>query len=167
MVLSTHAVVGATAASFFPHNPILAFSIAFVSHFCIDPIPHWDYKLHSMVHDPDDILKTDMLLGKNFIFDLIKIATDALLGLLVSLVLFLYVTHSTNLMTILIGVIAGILPDPLQFLYWKTRSKILLPLQKFHTWIHGRSLEIHPSLGATLQVVIISLVFVVSLYFKQ
>lgn len=167
MVLATHAVVGATVASFFPNNPILAFVFAFISHLLLDTIPHWEYEIFSLKKDPDNGLNNDMILGKKFIIDLIRIGTDALIGLAISLILFLYISHQTTLSIILIGVIAGILPDPLQFVYMKTKHKALHPLQKFHHKIHGKKLEIHPIIGASLQIMIVVIIFSVSLFLKK
>ena len=48
MILSTHAVVGGTIASFVPGHPVLAFVIGAASHFAIDAIPHVDYPLYSI-----------------------------------------------------------------------------------------------------------------------
>lgn len=166
MVLSTHAVVGTIVATTFTTNPYLAFCIAFASHFILDPIPHWDYKLHSLQKDTENNINHDMVFGKTFLFDLLRIGTDALIGLIVSIILVLYILKISTLSVILASVIGGILPDPLQFLYWKTRSKLLLPLHKFHVWIHGRSLKIHYLHGASLQILIVLLFLSISLIIK-
>lgn len=155
MVLATHAVVGTIIATTFTSNPYIAFVIAFASHFILDPIPHWDYKLHSFRNDPEGKLNHDMVLGKTFITDLLRISTDAILGMIISFILFLYILKISTIPVILASVIGAILPDPLQFVYWKTKSKILLPLQKFHKWIHGRKLDIHHFQGILLQVFIV------------
>jgi len=47
MILSTHAVVGGAIASFIPLHPLLVAVAGFASHFAIDAIPHWDYRLRS------------------------------------------------------------------------------------------------------------------------
>lgn len=48
MILSTHAIVGAAIATLFPDHPALAFISGVASHFAIDAIPHWDYRLRSI-----------------------------------------------------------------------------------------------------------------------
>lgn len=166
MVLATHAVVGTIIASTFTSNPYIAFAIGFASHFLLDPIPHWDYALHSFKKDPEGKLNHDMVLGKTFILDLLRIGTDATLGTIISFILFLYVLKISTIPVILASVIGAILPDPLQFVYWKTKSKLLLPLQKFHVKIHGRSLNIHPLHGASLQVLVVIIVLSISLLSK-
>jgi hypothetical protein len=136
MTLTTHAVVGAGAASLFLGNPLLAFCAAFLSHFLIDAIPHWDYIPRSMRNNSEDPLKTDMTLGKDFILDLCVIGADALFGILLSLLFF---GNSVGLVIAFIGAVGGILPDPLQFVYWKIRKEPLISLQRFHLWIHAKT----------------------------
>ena len=88
MTLTTHALVGAAAASLFPEHPYLAFAAGFASHFAIDALPHWDYAdyLRSMEWDPAQHLHTDMRLGKDFLRDLALIGADALLGFVLTFV---------------------------------------------------------------------------------
>jgi hypothetical protein len=64
-----------------------------------------------------------------------------------------------------LGAWAGILPDPMQFVYYKTRSKLLLPLQRFHIWVQkGKS--IHPPFytGLLYQAVVVVGALVVLTY---
>src|SRR5574343_554606 len=57
MILTTHGIVGATAAvvvtSIDPSAGmvVLGTVVAFDSHFALDAVPHWDYQLHSL---PDE-----------------------------------------------------------------------------------------------------------------
>lgn len=166
MVLATHAIVGATVASTFTTNPVYAFLVAFVSHFLLDSIPHWDYQLLSLKRDEEKNLNHDMVLGKKFLVDLVRIGFDALIGVAISVLLFVYILKLSTLNVILASVVGAILPDPLQFVYWKTRSKVLLPLQKFHKWIHGRTLTIDTSVGILLQVAIILIFLSISLLIR-
>ncbi len=166
MTLTTHAVVGAAAAQFFPAYPIVAFSAAFLSHLAIDSLRHYDYKPRSIRKDEANPLNTDMVMGKEFVFDFLQIAADAILGLLLSIFLFHFAITEAPLWLIVLGVIGGILPDPLQFVYFKTRSKLLEPFQRFHVWIQeGKSLEVPASAGLSLQgllvVVILGVVVIV------
>ena len=160
MTLTTHATVGAIAASLFPEHPVIAFAAAFASHLAIDAIPHWDYKLASVTSDKNDRLNsTDMKLGRLFIYDLMRIGTDALFGLIISFVLLFYLFHRATPLIILLGVIGGIAPDPLQFVYWKTKSKILRPLQQFHMWIHAKKRIHRAGLGIFLQLLVVITAF--------
>lgn len=139
MTLTTHAVVGAAAASLFPEHPYLAFAAGFASHFAIDAIPHWDYGeyLRSMEWDPARRLHTDMRLNKDFLRDLAIIAGDALLGFVLTFVAAWLLKVSPEIA--LVGAGAALYPDLLQFVYYKIRTTrfepILMYLQRFHMWL--------------------------------
>ena len=167
MVLATHAVVGTIIATSITKDPVLAFSIAFATHFALDHIPHWDYSLYSLKEDKENHFNHDMVLGKTFLIDLCRIGADALLGTIVSFVIAIFIFKSSTPLVVLASVAGAIMPDPLQFLFWKTKSKILLPLQKFHIWIHGRSLKIHYVPGVLLQAFVILVVLGAVLMIKR
>ncbi len=161
MTLTTHAIVGAAAARIFSFNPILAFVAAFSSHFLIDAIPHWDYVAKSGRQDPENPMNNDMVIGRDFWFDLVRIGFDATLGVFLSLVIF--VPTSIYLFGIIFfGACLGILPDPLQFVYWKFRREPMVSLQRFHIWIHTAykkwTLERRWVIGVTAQFVLIVVV---------
>lgn len=159
MTLTTHALVGAAAAQLFPQQPYLAFAVGFASHFAIDALPHWDYRPASLEKDQENPLDTDMRLGKQFIFDLIRIGSDAILGVVLSVIIFSFTIFHAPLPIVLIGAMAGILPDPLQFAYFKTRSIILEPLQRFHIAVQkGKSLYIKSLYGIGLQATLVLLI---------
>jgi len=163
MTLTTHALVGAAVAQFFPQHPVLAFAAGFASHFAIDALPHWDYSLRSSRKDKKNPLNFDMELGRDFARDIARILFDIALGLSLS-ALSAYLLH-LSLYLALVGAAAGIFPDGLQFVYFKTRSKLLEPLQRFHIWIQeGRSLKIAAWRGISLQAaLVIGIFFVVKL----
>ena len=153
MTLSTHALVGAAVATLFPTHPAAAFVAGFASHLAIDSLPHWDYKPRSLVKNYEDPLETNMTVGKDFLMDFVKIALDAIIGASLAMLIFYVLFHVASITIIMIGVVAGILPDPLQFVYWKTRTPLLLPLQRFHIWVQkGKNLEVKPWIGISLQV---------------
>jgi hypothetical protein len=157
MTLTTHAVFGATVASFFPGNPqgaVIAFCAAFASHFALDAIPHWDYPIRSASVDPE--FGATMKYDKNLALDAVSIGSDALFGILLSAAFFsqffLYLPFLSNssffrslaplhpslslLLMALLGACAAILPDALQFVYGHFKHEPLVSLQHFHTWIH-------------------------------
>jgi hypothetical protein len=151
MTLTTHAIVGAGIAQLFPQYKIIAFLTAFLSHFLLDSIPHWDYRLRSSREDKENQLNSDIVVGKEFYVDAIKIAFDASLGLVLSFLLYQPATPQI-VGLVFLGVIAGILPDPLQFAYFKIRKEPLITLQRFHIWIHAKThLKEYPLPGATIQ----------------
>ncbi|MBI3627853.1 MAG: hypothetical protein HY220_03905 [Candidatus Sungbacteria bacterium] len=163
MTLTTHAVVGAAAASIFPTHPVLAFSAGFLSHFMIDAMPHWHYPVASFEINKQDFRKSDMQIGRDFPFDFAKIGLDVIFGILISFLLFHSWLHSASFI-VLLGAMAGILPDPLQFVYWKWRYQPLTTLQRFHIWIHARrDLDHRPIFGVSLQLLLMAAAVVGSL----
>lgn len=155
MTLATHAVVGAAVASIVPDQPLLAFALAFASHFVVDAIPHWHYPVATIEHDKKNPLNNDMRINKQFPFDLMKIGFDALLGIALAY-LFFQPLHEPWKISILIGALAGILPDPLSFVYWKFRHEPMLSLQRFHMWAHAKTtLDDNAVLGVSLQIILI------------
>src|ERR1035437_1319913 len=152
MTLTTHAVVGAAIAASMPNHPVVGFALAFASHFVLDAIPHWDYPLSSQKTDNVNRLNDDMIINKNFFIDLLKIGIDMSCGIL--LVLFFFTLHSPHLFWIpMIGVAGAVLPDALQFVYFKWRHQPLIALQRFHFWIHAKHrLDDKPLIGILLQI---------------
>ena len=145
MILATHAVVGAAIASFIPDHRLGAFLAGIASHFAIDAIPHWDYPLRSMFRGADK--GAALPIDRGLVVDFGFIALDACVGL--ALALWLFATPST-IVTILLGVLGGMLPDPLQFVHRLFPHEPLRSLQRFHAWIHSKTKLAWP-LGVTSQ----------------
>ncbi len=143
MTLTTHAIVGAAAASLFPTHPYAAFVAGFVSHLAIDALPHWDegsVALRSMVSTGPSKLDRDMRLGWDFVLDLLYLGSEAVAGLVVAIgVLVLMI--GIPLPIVLIGVAAGLLPDIIHFVYFKTRSVLLTDFQLFHAFIQNEKTD--------------------------
>jgi hypothetical protein len=164
MTLTTHGVVGAALASTLaPHSPSAALLVAFGSHFLLDALPHWDYPLRSATKDPANELNNDLVLGRAFLFDLVKIGLDFCLGLALGLVI---AGSLTNYFWPVAGALAAMLPDFLQFVYFKWRRWPLTALQRFHLWIHTcHRLTGRPFLGIVSQLLLILAVwFLVDYY---
>jgi hypothetical protein len=155
MVLTPHAVVGATIASFFKLNPFTAFFSGFLSHFFMDIIPHWDYKLRSARLDEVNPLNNDLVINLDSTIDFIKIGLDACLGIVISLIFF---TLGANIspVVILAGALGAILPDPLQLVYMKYRKEPFLTLQKTHMLFHSPKRITNPVVGVLLYCLIIT-----------
>lgn len=136
MTLTAHAITGAALASLTPSQPLLGFAVGFASHFILDAIPHWDYRLASVKEDKNNPMNDDMEINGDFVKDIFKIGLDGLIGLLFSYLIFgIYMKFS--IIAILCGAIGAMLPDALQFVYMKWRHEPLKSLQKFHRWIHA------------------------------
>lgn len=158
MTLTTHALIGVSTASFFPKYPLLAFGAAFLSHFIIDAIPHWDYPIKSLQQNMDNPLESKIISNSAFVTDLIRIGFDFLLGITLSFLIFRPENPLLG-QTVFMGAIGGILPDPLQFLYWKIKKEPLISLQRFHIWIHAKTdLKDKPIKGIIFQIVLVAVV---------
>jgi hypothetical protein len=165
MTLTTHAIVGASVASILPSHPALGFAAGFVSHFLLDAIPHWDYYLISRKKDNSNPMNNDIILNKYFIFDLFKIGTDAILGVVIALLLF-GISNFHLVWAPLWGIVGALTPDALQFIYFKWRHEPMISLQRFHLWVHQNDkLNNRPVLGISLQIIIIVLVIVISKFY--
>jgi len=169
MTLTTHALVGAAAASLFPEHPYLAFAAGFASHFAIDALPHWDYGeyLRSFSEKPGEPLSADMRMGKDFHRDLAIITGDALLGFVLTFVAAWILNVSPEIA--LVGAGAGLYPDLLQFIYYKIRTTpfepVLTYLQRFHIWVQKNSerTEWGWQKGLGTQVLLVTGIFIVLL----
>ncbi|MEI6345953.1 MAG: hypothetical protein WCO79_01855 [bacterium] len=165
MTLSTHAVVGAAVAAALPNHPILGGLFAFGSHFLLDALPHWDYKILSASANPE--VPSKLVFDRLFLLDLVRIGGDALLGLVVAGVFF---GHFSAIFPIrlenwfwLIGAACAMLPDFLQFVYSKYPKGPIAQLQAFHRWIHtSYRLEGKTVIGIASQVALVIIVLLVS-----
>ena len=153
MVLATHLVTGAVLGQVIS-NPALALFSGFISHFLLDAIPHWDYHLASLETNPDDKLDTKMALNRDFIFDLAKISLDLIIGVTVLFLTFKFLNWQINA-SVILAALGAIIPDFLQFAYFKLRWPILRWLQAFHVWIHAvKRLDNRMILGPLLQAIV-------------
>ena len=156
MTLTTHSIVGAAAmsatiaaAGATPAGIALGALAGFASHFAIDAIPHWNEGralMRSFERDPHNKLNTDMRFGADFTHDIVIIAVDGLFGLALGALIFSSWLFSVPPLIVLLGAAAGMLPDALQFVYFKTHWHFMRPLQNFH--VHLQTELMNPlSLG--------------------
>ncbi|HZT35775.1 MAG TPA: hypothetical protein VFA15_07635 [Nitrososphaera sp.] len=134
MILTTHAIVGGAIASLLPSHPILVAAAGFASHFLIDAIPHWDYPLRSIsIGKSAD--NRGLKINRALVCDVLLIGFDAGVGLGCAVLLF---ASPATIWVIALGAIAGMLPDPLQFVHSVYSQEPLKSLQRFHCWIHSK-----------------------------
>jgi hypothetical protein len=132
-----------------PAHPLLGLALAFGSHFVLDALPHWDYPIRSSCIDPS--FGARMSYDRKLFIDLSKIGGDAALGIIFSVLLFV-TQKDANLILILAGAGAGMLPDALQFAYIRFPHQPLRAIQRFHEWIHtSRRMRGRPVLGIVSQ----------------
>jgi hypothetical protein len=151
MILTTHAIVGASIASFMPSHPIAVAALAFASHFALDAIPHWDYPLRSALNLRRDATpaQSASVYDNPLVRDLGKVGLDALTGCILAVALF---ATAQNVWVILLGAAAAMLPDPLQVAHKLFPREPLATLQRFHAWIHtNRRMENQAILGILTQ----------------
>jgi hypothetical protein len=156
MILSTHAIVGGALASLFPSHPVVIIAAGFASHFAIDAIPHWDYKLRSISVAPG--VRNRLVVDRTLLRDLALIGLDAMAGL--ALAVGLFATPAT-IAAIVLGALAAMLPDPLQFVHTLYPREPLKSLQRFHRWIHTKR-QLQGSIGVSSQILFAGLVIAIA-----
>lgn len=144
MLLSVHATVGAIIGENV-NTSLLAFVLAFISHFLLDIIPHGDAALIKAYRN--DFKNRGMLYL--IIFDLLSTAI-----LLALLFYFHKITYSPM---VLWGIIGGVVPDFMVAAYEIT-DKYFSRWHKVHAWTHDRLHWTIPlKLGILVQIIIIYL----------
>ena len=162
MILTTHAIVGA-AVGRLVLNPYESFALGFISHFLIDAIPHWAYPLASLIRDEKDPLKKDMILDRRFIRDLILVIIDFCSGVSLDIFVFQGAISFINFsLPLLAGALGGVLPDALQFAYFKIRREPLITLQKLHIRVNGKEDIFALPYGLLSQIILIIAVVIIS-----
>jgi len=158
MILATHAIVGAAAGRLFL-DPFIAFAAGFASHFLADAIPHWDYHLKSF--DPKESGAENKIFTMELASDAARFLPDLILGALAAIFIFqgndiFYISVS-----LIAGIIGGVLPDALEIICLKLRIKCLSALSAFHNFVHYKNRP-GPFLGLLSQVVAIIVAVVLS-----
>jgi len=162
MILTTHAIVGA-AIGRLVLNPYEAFALGFISHFLIDAIPHCAYPLASLINNGKDPLKKDMVLDLRFAKDLVFITVDFCIGISLAIFIFQNAAGFTNFsLPLLAGALGGVLPDALQFAYFKIRREPLTTLQKFHHNVNGEKDILGLPYGILSQILVTIVAIIIS-----
>lgn len=120
MILSTHALVGATLGKEID-NPFILIPAAIVVHFFLDTFRHGEY------------------LDRNSTFKQVwwKAAVDIALAIcVIALFIHIHRFNALRIKSILFGVFFSLFPDLLTLIYWKTNSRLLERLSRFHNRIH-------------------------------
>ena len=169
MTLTTHAIAGAAAAELFPAHPIIGFIAGFTTHFLLDAIPHFDYKIYSAYANPDIAMSHNesgattsagIKLDKDFLIDITRIGSDCVLGFLLAFLIFHpFNWHDAGI--VFLGAVAGVLPDFLHFVYMRLPYQPMIALEKFHMWIHSKlRLKEYPMTGVVSQIALIVVIVV-------
>ena len=164
MTLSTHAIVGAGSAVLLRNYPVLGLVAAFLSHFLLDSIPHWHYKILSKSQDSSLSFGMKLNLGSNFIKDIFRGSIDFGLGLIVSILISFFFLPD-DLLLILAGVFFSVLPDFLQVVYYLLPNKSLFYFQKFHMKTHStKRLDDQPVKGIFQEIAISAAIVIVVIF---
>lgn len=165
MILTTHGLVGAAVASFFPEQPVLAVTAAFASHFMLDALPHWDYSIQCLRKDVCRSIDNETAMTPFSLIDLLKISIDFTSGIVLILMLFPLMSSARTMPILLVGALVGMLPDFFQFINFKFKPQWIKPLQRLHDWAHTKTkIEYRPAIGITLQVLLVLAAMIVVHY---
>lgn len=156
MILTTHMLAGGAIGRLVPQNPFLAFILGFLSHFVLDAIPHSQYELKSLTGKKSS-LELDMVIDERFLRDLGMISLDFCLGATLSLAI------SGSSLSVVCGALGGILPDFLLFVYFKTKTFLLKPIQEFHVFLNrDNHFGMNSFWGISAQVLIMAIIVLFS-----
>jgi hypothetical protein len=160
MILTPHLLIGAAIGAK-THNLGLIIILGLLSHLILDRIPHWDYPNTGI----SNFKKTKDL--KRFIFDLLKIVIDGVVGIII---VFLLVRKTDlrldirNLIFILLGIIFATLPDIFLFFSFTVLSpEISRKIINFHNKFFHCKKEGHriTFLNLTTEIIVIFLAILV------
>ncbi len=143
----------------FRRYPVLALIASFLSHFFLDSIPHWHYKILSRERDAASPFGEKMSFGSAFLKDIFRTGIDFGIGLAVSLGVSAYFFPG-NLWLAAFGALAGALPDALQVVYYRfPRFKPFYYFQRFHEYVHAKTnLDNKPAKGILQQIIVPAMV---------
>lgn len=136
MILTPHSLVGAVITNLLPEHPAIGFGLAMASHYMLDMIPHSDYTVDAFIDGDTKTVKSifrDLKAQLHFLI----IGADFLTGIILCFCIF--VRDEKSLILTLLGLIAGVLPDFLQFLYLKWKRQPWIFTQKIHDYFHSQN----------------------------
>lgn len=137
MILTPHAIVGATLTNLFPSNPEVGFSLAFMSHYFLDMIPHAEYSLSGFIEDKKEKADSISYNLKSAFKPLLFIGIDLTIGIVLSY--FIFVRDEQSLYLTIGGVFFAVLPDFLQTVYLKFKNRFWTKVQRVHEIFHGEN----------------------------
>jgi hypothetical protein len=176
MTISAHLIVTSAVTAKLVSRPptfmnsLAIFLIAFLGHYVLDLIPHWDYRLSSIHRVPSgderQKRKFAFIINRRAIFtDAAKILVDGLLGLLFVVLILGWPNSWARFWTLILVIIGGLLPDFIEIFYiiWRRRESHLP--HTLHSRIQAeRRFDRSPLKGVILQ--IITIVIIVIILFK-
>lgn len=144
MYLTVHSALGALVGQA-TGNPVLAFAGGFISHLCIDIIPHGDSERSGISWTR----RTLLLVG----------CVDALI-VIVGTTGLMYTAHVTPGIGVIAGIAGSMAPDALQLPHVISHGTRWLPYMRFHNFFHNlisHRFDFDWRLGIVLQGVLLSI----------
>lgn len=163
MTLTTHILIAVAATKPIAlSHPGLIFAVAIASHYLSDLIPHWDYRIRSLVQGKRPGEEHWQPHGPSLRNDIIHGSSDFLIGSLSALVLS-RITPEFNLWWYSSAVIGGVLPDALKALYELLgRPKFLTTVETMDAKLHTKiRLGPYPLIGIPFQLAILAVAVIV------
>lgn len=144
MLLPVHLLAGAALASYI-HDPLMLASSAYMLHFPLDSIPHWEYDIAS---------------SKKGVIAL-KAIRDIAIGLVIILLVLSKTSSPEHMLLAVWGGFFGILPDGITFMYMLSDKKLFRLITRFHIFFHTLIVPEHEHppvwLGVLTQTVVVAL----------
>ncbi len=146
MTLGTHITVGVAAASPFlvgplsssPIAPLGAFALAVASHYAVDMIPHWDWPIQSIENKTPNFLDGRVRSRGAVANDLAIAVIDMSIGVLAVAFAVAIAGISLPLGILCAAIIASVLPDALQLVYFLYKKEPMITHQAFHSRVHTK-----------------------------
>ncbi len=160
MILSIHALAGAALGSSIA-NPLESSVLALISHYFIDSLPHFDYKVENL---KEGNLKSDSIHP-----EFLKITVDLIISS--AIIVFVIYKNPENILSILMGSFFGLFPDGLilaHFIFEKNISnsfigKLLLSHYEFHYKTHSKTYSVNAA-AAIIQLIL--MIFLMAVIFR-
>ncbi|MEK7507979.1 MAG: hypothetical protein AAB602_02760 [Patescibacteria group bacterium] len=160
MILASHAIIGAAVGRLFPLSPFYGFLAGLLSHYAMDAIPHWEYTLPSISK------RKKLGSGNVLVREVIFTGIDFAVGIAAAFAIFPIGLEDPGILSISFGIIGGVFPDALQFLYFFYKGEPIRMHQKFHDTIHAsRKFKDRPFVGIPLQIALITVFILISNFF--
>ena len=108
MLETPHVAIGAAIAAKIP-NPFISIPLAFLSHFAMDRVPHWNPHINT------ELKKNGYITTKSSVIIAVDVAFALILG---SLIAYQAMPDKNRALIIMLGSFAAVLPDLVEFPYF-------------------------------------------------
>ena len=127
MILTPHAIIGASVANLFPNEPIVGVVLAYTSHYILDMLPHKDYSISNFYNKETEKLSS-IFKSRGAANNFLLIMLDVMVAIVLCSIIF--IKDEKSAFITLLGVVGGLLPDFLQLLYFKYKNSTFIFFKK-------------------------------------